>query len=149
MDISARAGAWAEVKAIAANTLDRFPSDARALTYLNLSQARPAGVQNPDAADVYLNLSLSEYRAGRFVESIAAAREALKLRPQYAEAYNNIAAGLASLGHWDDAIAAARQALLLKPDFQLARNDLAWCERQKSKIALQTRPSTESAKMTR
>ena len=83
----------------------------------------------------FLNLSLLYYRAGRFSDTITAARDALKLRPGYAEAYNNIAAGHQALGQWDDAMVAAREAIKLKPDFELARNNLAYAQSQKARAA--------------
>ena len=138
MDLSARNGAQAEVKQLASAALRRFPSDARSLSYLN---GAPPPAMPTQTAEDYLNLSLSHYRDGNFAESIAAARQALKLRPQFAEAYNNIAASLGSMGQWDDAIAAAQQALKLKPDFALARNNLAWDEEQKRKTEAQARSS--------
>ncbi len=80
----------------------------------------------------YLSLSLRSYQAGDFPQSIAAAREALKLRPDYAEAWNNMAAAFAALHRWDDAIDAAGRAIRLKPDYQLARNNLAWAQQGKA-----------------
>jgi tetratricopeptide (TPR) repeat protein len=133
MDISAQSGDWATVRTVAASTLGRFPADRSALTYLQRAESGKAGVPEAITAAGYLNLSLSHYGAGEFPESIAAAREALKLDPQFAEAYNNIAASYQSMGQWDQAIAAARTALKIRPDFPLARNNLAWSEDQKRK----------------
>lgn len=101
---------------------------------LLLQAARHAG--DPQAADTpeaLLNKSLALNQAGKYQESIDAARSALKLRPDYAEAWNNIAAGYESMGQWDQAIAAAENAIRLKPDFQLAKNNLAWSNAQKAK----------------
>lgn len=81
----------------------------------------------------FLNTSLRLNQAGRYRESIVAARSALRLKPDYAEAWNNIAAGYASLGQWDEAIHAAQEAIRLKPDFQLAKNNLAWAASEKQK----------------
>ena len=96
------------------------------------SHPPPAGspAKTPESL---LDLSLRHFRADRWRECIAAAREALTLKPDMAEAYNNIAAGYAALGQWDEAIAAARQALRLKPDFPLAKNNLAWALDQQKK----------------
>ena len=146
MQISAQNGAGEEVKAEVSSILNRFPSDPEALAYLNHPQSTTGHASQAQTADDYLNLSLSHYRSGQFVESIAAARQALKLRPQYAEAYNNMAAAYASMGQWDQAIAAARQALMFKPDFPLARNNLAWAEQQKRNAVVQIRaPADETA----
>ena len=102
------------------------------------SGSRPVGDTVPGqpafpqaTAEDYLNLSLQYYRVGRYDDSIAASRQALKLKPDYAEAYNNIAAAYQSMSQWDAAIEAAQQALRLKPDFVLARNNLAWSLAQK------------------
>jgi tetratricopeptide (TPR) repeat protein len=78
-----------------------------------------------------VNRSLQLYQAAQYEQSIAAARNALKLNPDYAAAWNNIAAANASLRRWDEAIAAAQKAIALQPDFQLAKNNLAWAESQK------------------
>ena len=82
------------------------------------------------AAD-YLNESLTLNQAGRYDESIAAARHALKIDPAMAEAWNNIAANYEAMHRWDDAIDAAQKAIVLKPGFQLAKNNLAWSISQK------------------
>jgi uncharacterized protein (TIGR02996 family) len=98
---------------------------------LKLYSQYPAGVHaNKPAAD-YLNESLTLNQAGKYDESIAAARHALQIDPGMAEAWNNIAANYESLHRWDDAIAAARKAIALKPGFQLAKNNLAWSISQK------------------
>jgi len=81
----------------------------------------------------YLELSLLEYQASRFKESIAAAKKALELRPDYAEAYNNISAACNAMAKWDEGIEAASQAVHLKPDYQLAKNNMAWAISQKQK----------------
>jgi tetratricopeptide (TPR) repeat protein len=105
-------------RATAAETLRLDAGDATAT-------AMAAGGE-PRSAEDWLNASLKDNQEGKYEESIADARKALKLRPDYAEAYNNIAAGCSSLGRWDEAIAAATEAIRLKPDFQLAKNNLAW-----------------------
>ena len=83
-------------------------------------------------ASDYINESLALYRAGRFIESLQAARQAVLLDPKSAVAWNNVAAADEGLHRWDDAIAAAQHALALQPDFQLARNNLAWAQQQKA-----------------
>jgi len=82
------------------------------------------------AAD-FLNESLRLNQAGKYTESIAAARSALRLDPRSSEAWNNIAANDEAMHHWEEAIAAAQKAIALKPDFQLAKNNLAWSLSQK------------------
>jgi uncharacterized protein (TIGR02996 family) len=98
---------------------------------LKLYSQQAAGVAAVKSAVDYLNESLALNQAGRYDESIAAARHALRIDPAMAEAWNNIAANYESLHRWDDAIAAARKAIALKPGFQLAKNNLAWSISQK------------------
>jgi len=100
------------------------------LNAYTLKAAQPAGVRTPEDL---LTESLQLNQAGKYEESIAAARAALKLRPNFAEAWNNIAAGYEAEQKWDRAIDAAQHALALKPDFQLAKNNLAWSLSQKQK----------------
>ena len=83
------------------------------------------------ALDDAINESLRLDQEGKYDESIAAARRALKLDPNSALAWNNIAAADEALHRWDDAIAAAQKAVALQPDFQLAKNNLAWSLSQK------------------
>jgi len=86
-------------------------------------------------ADGYVTISLRQYTARQFRESIESAKQALKLRPGYAEAYNNIAAGHNALGEWDEGIAAAREAVRLNPGLAIARNNLAYAQAEKAKGA--------------
>jgi len=121
-----------------------------------LAQATIAVTQNPQdesarqmaaefaqtgtmTADGYIELSLQQYRGGKYRESIASAEAALKLRPGYAEAYNNIAAGHNALREWDDGIAAAQEAVRLNPNLQIAKNNLAYAMGEKAK-ASSTKP---------
>jgi uncharacterized protein (TIGR02996 family) len=110
-----------------------------ALNNLNLYLRQSAGAQAnapshasaSATADDFINESMRLSQAGRYLESMAAARKALSLNPSSAEAWNNIAANNEALHRWDDAIAAARRAIVLRPDFQLAKNNLAWSIAQK------------------
>jgi len=122
----------------ARNTSKLLPQDPQAPQSLARSQNPPDELsatarlaESQPTPENYLNLSLLYHRAGRYQDSIAAAKNALRLKPDYAEAYNNIAAAYEGMQQWDQAIAAAQQALRLKPDFQLARNNLAYSEQQK------------------
>jgi tetratricopeptide (TPR) repeat protein len=137
MNIYARQADWPNLRAVAESTLARFPSDTTAATFLARAASPPSpGSPVPAPAmtpEEYLNLSLSHHGAGKFEESIDAARRALELRPGYAEAYNNISAAYAAMGRWDPAIEAAREAIRIRPDFELAKNNLAWAEEQKRK----------------
>jgi hypothetical protein len=80
----------------------------------------------------FLSESYIHYQAGRYLESIRAANEALKLNPAYDNAYNNICASYNQLGLWDEAIAACNRAISINPDNQLARNNLAWALERKT-----------------
>jgi len=129
---------WPELKALAQDTLGVAPGDRSAQNYLESSQHPPDPTltvsqlaQQRPSPESYLNLSLAYHRAGRYQDSIAAARQALALKPDYAEAYNNIAAAYEAMQQWDPAIVAAQQALRLKPDFTLAQNNLAYSQAQK------------------
>ena len=135
MEILAKQGEQMQLRKAAESTLQRFPSDSTAAAYLSRAESSGPVVKVPMTAEAYLNLSLSYHRTGKFDESIAAAREALKLRPNYAEAYNNIAAAYEEMRMWDPAIEAAHQALRIRPDYELARNNLRWSEEQKKKVA--------------
>ena len=78
-----------------------------------------------------LNASLALYRAGKFEESLAAARYAAGLRPDWDLAWNNVCAAYNRLGLWDEAIAAGERAVHLNPNNPLARNNLAEARKQK------------------
>jgi tetratricopeptide (TPR) repeat protein len=99
-----------------------------------LARERPSAqaATDPASYDGQMMRSLAAYQAGRFAESVEAAREALKRNPKSAEAYNNIAAASAAQQKWDDAIVNAEEAIRLKPDFQLAKNNLTWAQRGKA-----------------
>ncbi len=89
------------------------------------SQKAAGGAEFKTAAEL-VNASLALNQAGRYAESVEAARRALALDPSSAEAWNNIAADDEAMKQWDEAIEAARKAIALRPDFQLAKNNLAW-----------------------
>ena len=135
-----RAGDMENARKTAQETLATIPGDRFALAALQA----PAGTNSAQhvlSSDVaaLINRSLVLNQAGKYMESIAAAREALKIDPRCAEAWNNISADDESLQRWDDAIAAAQKAIALKPDFQLAKNNLAWSVQQKSKATGNTK----------
>jgi superkiller protein 3 len=104
---------------------------------IGLRPARPLA-PSPES---YLGDSYRCFQAGRFADSIAAARAALRLRPDYAPAWNNIAASYLELELWDDAIRAAEESLRPQPDDKLARNNLAW-----AKLNLETTPESYLAR---
>ena len=133
---------WQALDRLIAETLELAPDDATASEMLaaraNRGQELAAAEQAARAnatPESLVELSHLYFQAGRFEDSIAAAKKALALRPDYAEAYNNLAAAYNSMQRWDDGIQAAVQAIRLKPDFQLARNNLMWALGQREKAA--------------
>jgi tetratricopeptide (TPR) repeat protein len=135
MEILSRQGERAQLRAAAQSALVRFPSDSAAAQYLSRAESAEPMAKPSMTPEDYINLSLSYHRVGKFHDSIAAAREALKLRPDYAEAYNNIAAAYEEMQMWDAAIESAQHALRIRPDFELSRNNLLWAEEQKRRAA--------------
>ena len=106
------------------SALELSPTDLTARELLAQAGAQAVNQPATQTPEYYLDLSLQHYREGRYAESIAASRAALKLRPDYAEAWNNIGAAYNKLGRYEEAAVACEEALRLKPDFQLARNNL-------------------------
>lgn len=136
MDAYARSGRSDDAKALAQRTLALVPDDRTAdlvsrggVPVTAATSTAPSG----DSQAGMLELSLQQYRAGKYEDCIATARRIIERWPDLAAAHNNVAAAAAALGRWDEAIAAARQALTLQPDFALARNNLAWAEAEKRK----------------
>jgi tetratricopeptide (TPR) repeat protein len=101
------------------SALSLSPTDVTARELLAKSNRR-------ETAEQYLALSLQRYDEGHYDESIAAARDALKLNPDYAEAWNNLCAANNKLGRYGEAATACERALRIKPDFDLARNNLQY-----------------------
>jgi protein O-mannosyl-transferase len=147
MQIYATAGDVAGLRREAQETATRFPSDATAGFWLSrAANLHPSLADAPavaasaiaaasPTAEGYLNLSLAMFRAGKYTECIAAAREALKIRPDFAEAWNNIGAAYNAMSQWDEGIAAVQEAVRLKPDFQIAKNNLTWAKREKQNLS--------------
>ena len=138
MEVYLQQGQGPALKDLALDTLKLAPGDPAAQHYL----AASASVRDPLTAaealaasqptpEHYLDLSLAYHQAGRYQDSINAAKQALRLKPDYAEAYNNIAAAYEDMRQWDPAIEAAKQALKINPNFQLAKNNLAYSLSQK------------------
>lgn len=127
MEIYAQQGNAEGLRTVAQQTLAVLPSDAAAKSWLT------RGVAIEASPESYLNQSLAFYQQGKYQDSIAAARQALKLRPGYSDAWNNIAAAYNAQGRWDEGIQAAAEAVRLAPGNQLAKNNLAWAVQQKAK----------------
>lgn len=126
----------AALRQAAEATLALWPQDDVARRAMQTSASgtagRPAPPPGPGAKtpEAWITESLALFRVGRFEDSIAACRAALRVRPDYPEAYNNICAAYNSLQRWDLAVGACEQALRLRPDFELARNNLRWAQSQ-------------------
>jgi len=97
---------------------DRY-DDARA--HLREALDRASG----DYPEAWYNLGLSERRAGRPAEAIAAYKEAVALRPDYARAYNNMALAQQEAEDPKGAEASLRRAIELDPGYSGARFNLA------------------------
>jgi tetratricopeptide (TPR) repeat protein len=128
-------GRWDDAMANEREALRIRPDYQLAKNNLALYAQEKAGgvvVSGPaKTADDYVNDSLHLSQAGKYDESIVAAKKALAMNPGSAEAWNNIAAADEAMHKWDEAIAAAKKAIALRPDFQLAKNNLAWSEQEK------------------
>ena len=138
MQIYQEQGDAPALQALAQDTLQYAPADPASQRYLAASRTLQSPLEASEklassqpTAEHYLDLSLQYNKAGKYEESIAAARKALKLKPDYPEAYNNIAAADESLARWNDAIDAAQHALKINPNFTLAKNNLNWSLSQK------------------
>jgi uncharacterized protein (TIGR02996 family) len=125
-------GQWNEAIRNEREALRLQPGLQIARNNLNWYLQQNAAQAKAGTAAGFVDASLRLNQAGQYAESIAAARQALRLDPGSAEAWNNIAAGSEALHRWDEAIAAAQKAIALKPGFQLAKNNLAWAESQKA-----------------
>lgn len=151
MRIYAQQNDAAAAQSLARETLQLAPNDEVALGYasgrvpIQASSVTPpppppAVGNSPTTPEQFLNLSHTLYQSKQYVQSILAAKAALKLRPDYPEAYNNIAAASNALGRWDEGVDAANRALSLNPNYALARNNLLWALQQKQNAAAPKRP---------
>jgi tetratricopeptide (TPR) repeat protein len=137
MEIYVKRGSWDTVRRLSDYFLKRFPSDPDERAYRLMAAWKTGELANPDSAvrslvtaENFLSVSALYYQSGDYEQSIAAAREALKLRPNYPEAYNNISAGDRALGNWDEAVEAAQQSLRLQPGSRMAQENLARSQRR-------------------
>jgi tetratricopeptide (TPR) repeat protein len=86
--------------------------------------AQPVTASEQALGDILAGKSAELYRAGKFVDAVAAARAAVALNGRSAIAYNNLCAAHLELREWDEAIAACQEALRIDPTLSLARNNL-------------------------
>jgi tetratricopeptide (TPR) repeat protein len=141
MQIYSTAGDVDGLRREAQETIARFPSDATAASWLlNATNLHPSPNAAAPSADDFVAQSLHWYRAGKYEECIAAAREALRIRPDYAEAWNNIGAAYNAMSQWNEGSTAVREAIRLKPDFELAKNNLRWAEGEQRKLSRSRAP---------
>jgi tetratricopeptide (TPR) repeat protein len=97
MQIYAEQHIWPQLTKIANSVLAMVPGDAIATGYLrraqsggdDLAEAKKTA-QTESTPEAYLELSLRYHRAAKYLESIDAAKQALRLKPDYAEAYNKL-----------------------------------------------------------
>lgn len=82
--------------------------------------AAPAGA--PAQPQLIMEQGLSDYRAGRFVEAIAAFDRLLQLNPNDAGAYFHKGNALAAMGRFEEAIVVYDQAIRLAPNVADAYN---------------------------
>jgi predicted Zn-dependent protease len=80
-----------------------------AAIYRNMLRSQPA------KADLYLNLSVAEYKAARFREAAASASEALKLAPDLLPANLFLGASYLELGRFEDAAQALGRVVAADP----------------------------------
>jgi uncharacterized protein (TIGR02996 family) len=116
------AGDLNAAKKVAQETLNIAPDDSTALAAM-----RETGAQDPN---LWINVSLAQYKQGLYAEAIESSRKALVANPNSAEAYNNIAASYGAMKQWAPAMENARHALQINPDLQIAKNNLAWFAQQ-------------------
>jgi tetratricopeptide (TPR) repeat protein len=95
-------------------------------TILNTIKSKPN-----EAA--YLDLSLMCYNTAHYEESIAMAKEAIKLNPNSHLAYNNICSAYNQMKMWNEAIKACEKGIEINTNFALLKGNLAWAKDQKAK----------------
>jgi tetratricopeptide (TPR) repeat protein len=137
MNIYAMRGDWDKLELLCQQTLNFAPQNADGLKYLavadkrqNMLDMKADSIKANPTPEKYADLSLLNYQAGRYVQCVAAAQEAIKLKPAFAEAYNNLGAAYINLQQYDKAVDALKQALKLIPSFVLAQNNLFLVEEE-------------------
>ena len=129
---------WPQAEQTALSLLKLLPADNNAKLYLMAAQRHLPALQadnnsvaiTPVTAADYLNLSLTYYTDGMYLQCISACEQSLKLRPDYADAYNNMGAAYNKLGQWDKGIAACKKALAIEPTHVMAAGNLKFAQSQ-------------------
>jgi protein O-GlcNAc transferase len=83
-------------------------------------------IEMPGVANLHSNLANVLGMAKRYVEALAASREAVRLDPASAEARCNLASHLSILGQLDQATSEYRKAIELNPDDPAVFSDMIW-----------------------
>lgn len=131
-------GLWAELEQLARETLALVPDDAKTLEYIKASKAKKMLINNtPDfsklpASSALINLSLAQYKEGKYEDCIATCKLVLRTDPNNADAYNNICASYNMLQQWEKAKEACIKALQLNPKHPNAPANLQWAIKQKA-----------------
>ena len=127
---------WPQLESLANSTIALIPGDAKALQYLDAARQKKALVLSTNSgvippSDVLINLSLQQYKEGRYEECIATCNMVLLNDPRNANAYNNICAAYNMLKEWDKAKAACAKALELNPAHPNAPANMRWAIEKK------------------
>jgi tetratricopeptide (TPR) repeat protein len=122
MDLRAAAGDSSGAAALARETLEADPHNARALAY---AEGRfPGEAGSSAAANRQLGIALGQ--SGDDLAAALAYRAALALDPSDADSLNNHGWTLGRLGYFSQAVSPLERAIAIRPDYTLARNNLAW-----------------------
>lgn len=127
---------WPELESLANSTLALVPGDTKTLQYLDAAKAKKALVIRPASgvvapSDVLINLSLQQYREGKYEDCIATCNLILTNDPKNADAYNNMCAAYNMLKEWEKAKAACAKALELNPAHPNAPANMRWAIEKK------------------
>lgn len=122
MDLRAAAGDASGAAALARETLETDPQNARARA---LADGRFPGEAGSSAV-ANRQAGIAFGQSGDYVASALAYRAALALDPSDADALNNLGWTLGKLGYFPQAVSPLEKALAMRPEYTLARNNLAW-----------------------
>jgi tetratricopeptide (TPR) repeat protein len=132
LELYAASGDTAKLGSLVRQTLELDRSDAPALEYsAGLSSTQPG------TSAEWFQRGLSQTRASRHAQAVAAYRIALAKDSTNADAWNNLGWSLGKLGFFPQAVPALENAIRFRPDYALARNNLAWAKGQIPAAAFQ------------
>ncbi|MFH6604834.1 tetratricopeptide repeat protein [Maribacter algicola] len=131
MEVYHKTEQWENLKDFAQKILKDSPENEKAIKYLKVAGERKSeialfeeDIEKYPSAEKYLDLSLKYYKLGKFIKTIDAAQQALKLKKDYPAAYNNIGIAYYELGDYDRSIDAYTKAVSLDTSYQLAKNNM-------------------------